>query len=90
MTTFKSTADWLLFNLERFVKENEHHEWVNEESIGWAAIKDVKVMERLRQGGCVHTHKMDEILAFLKDPSTPPRWEKYPLKGIKLKRRTYE
>lgn len=88
--TFKNTSDWLLYNLEQFIKANEHLPWVTEEAIGWAAIRDSALMERLRGGGTVMVSKMDAILAYLKDPLPPKRWGDSVLVPIKIKRRTYE
>lgn len=85
-----STAEWLLHNIDRFLDNNLHNGWMDEEAFGWAACKDSSLVERLRNGGDVRTEKMDLILSFVKNPVPPSKWKNDVLTPIKLTRRIYE
>ena len=60
-----STIEVVLARLEAFAKANPH---LDEEQIGWFALKEPGVMERLRRGGDIGTRKLDAVLAWLNNP----------------------
>lgn len=87
---FSTTREWLINEIGRFIKLNEQHGWVDAESFGWMACGDNSLCHRLLEGGDVRTAKMDQILAFMKNPVPPPKWKRYILTPITLTRRVYD
>lgn len=57
-----STRAALLQMIETYLAANPK---VTPEAFGWAAIKDSKLVERLRGGGDITTGKLDAVIQYL-------------------------
>lgn len=65
---FSSSIEWLLDQIEQFLKANASA-GLTAEGFGWKAIGDPSLVKRLRQGGDVTTRKMDKIIRYLENPN---------------------
>lgn len=64
----KSTREWLLLQVEAFLKNNPH---IDPESFGWRSVKDSSLVDRLRAGKDVTTRKLDMLIAYMANPNQP-------------------
>lgn len=63
---YATTQEWLLDQIEQHLARNTH---LTPESLGWRAIRDSSLVDRLRAGGDVTTRKMDKIIAYIANPN---------------------
>jgi hypothetical protein len=63
---YSSSAQWLLHQVESYLAENPD---VTAEGFGWRAIKDPRLVSRLRTGGDITTGKMDQVIRYLANPT---------------------
>lgn len=61
-----STIEWLRTRVEEFLVKNPH---ITDECFGWRAVKDTKLVGRLRGGRDVTTRKLDRIIAYMAEPN---------------------
>ena len=66
-----TTILWLLDQIERFLELNELENDGN--AFGWMLCKDRTLVQRLRDGGDINVTRMDEALAFMKNPDRSVR-----------------
>lgn len=60
------TTLWLVGLIEEYLTINDMDN--DGYTFGWLAAKDQKLVERLRDGGDLTLTKMDELIAFMRNP----------------------
>ena len=83
------TVAWLLTQIDAFLDLNDMPG--DGCLFGWYAMRDSSLVSRLREGKDVTTSKLDDILAFMQNPSTVTRSvepKTLNLKPLNIKRRT--
>jgi hypothetical protein len=60
---FRTTREWLIYQIDLWLAA---HPGKSEETFGWLAINDTRLVGRLRDGGDITTRKLDAIIRFLK------------------------
>lgn len=62
-----STVEWLIAQIDAFLAKNPH---ITKEVFGWRAVKQVRLVDRLKAGGDTTTRKLDRIIAYMGDPNS--------------------
>ena len=63
---YSSSIEWLLAQIDSYLSENQD---VTPECFGWRAMRDTKLVDRLRNGGDITTRKMDKVIRYLANPN---------------------